>query len=154
VPTLPSTVPKTLIDHVKAIYEDQRVEYYDELRDFERKTFEPYMVNRFLSMNPDQLLLVNEAQLYYDSIGPRESYLFYSQLIPKGKQFHKYVKAKVTGKYERWLLDAVAAYFEVSRAEATDYVRILYLTDAGRDELRMICKTANIPDKKLQKANL
>lgn len=153
-PTLPKTVPKTLFDHLKAIYGDQRIEYFDELRDFEKKTFEVYMINRFLSMNPDHLPLVNEMQLYYSSFGSRESYLFYSQMIPKRPQFHKYIKAKTADKYERWLVEIVAEYFEVSTIEATDYIQQFYLTDAGKDELRDICRTKNIPDKKLKKVKL
>jgi hypothetical protein len=153
-PKLPPTVPKTLIDHVKAIYEDQRVAYFDDLREFEKKTYEPYMVNRFLSMNPDYLPLVNEAQQYYDAFGPRESYLFYSHLLPKGRQFYKYVKAKATEKIEKWLVEIVAKHFEVSTGEASDYIRVMIQTEAGKDELRLICRAFNIPEKKFKKVNL
>ena len=39
-------------DHIKEIYTNQRVNYFDTLTDEDKKTFQPYMINRIISMNP------------------------------------------------------------------------------------------------------
>jgi hypothetical protein len=148
------TSPKKLFDHLNAIYADQTVAYFDTLEDIERKDFNIYMINRFLSMNPREVPIVNLMQQYYYSFDSRSAYLFYSQLVPKGKQFNKYVKGTKEEKIERWLIEIVAQHFSVSMKEAVEYITLMYLTDAGKDELREICVRFNIESKRLKKVNL
>ena len=56
--------PKGLFDHVEAIYTNQRIDYFDNLSDGDKKSYNNYMVNRFLSMNVHQAPFVNELQKY------------------------------------------------------------------------------------------
>jgi hypothetical protein len=146
--------PKKLFDHLNAIYADQTAGYFDGLDDVERKDFNTYMINRFLSMNPRDVPVVNLMQQYYNSFDARSTYLFYSRLIPKGKQFNKYVKGATEEKIERWLLELVATYFEVSTKESLDYVTLMMQTEQGKNELREICVRFNIDKKKLKKVDL
>ena len=79
------SAPKKLFDHLNAIYLNQSPQYWESLTEAERKSYSTFMINRFLSMNMNYIEIVNALQEYYGSIGPRESYLFYSDLLPKGK---------------------------------------------------------------------
>lgn len=145
---------KTLFDHINAIYTDQSLDYFDKLDESDRKTFSVYMVNRFLSMNRHQIPVVNEFQKYWSETGPREAYLFYSQALPKGKQFNKYVKGAKEEKYEPWLVELVGRYFSVSKKDALDYLDIFYATDAGKADLRSICEMFAVEPKKIKKVKL
>ena len=105
-------------------------------------------------MNPEYVEMVNTFQEFLNTISSRESYLFYSQLLPKKRQFNKYIKPSTQVSYEAWMVDAVATYFTVSHHEAIEYIHIMYLTDPGKAQLRHICEIFFIEDKKLTKANL
>jgi hypothetical protein len=144
----------TMIDHLNAIYTNQALDYYDTLPHDDQKTYSAYMINRFLSMNLDYVCVVNEFQEYLNEISPRESYLFFSQLVPKGKQFNRYVKSATQHQYEEWMVDHVATYFAVAKRDAVKYITIMYMTVEGKAELRHICEIYQVDSKKLSKAKL
>ena len=56
---------KGLFDHIKQITMFQNPKYWDTLNDGDKKTWNNYMVHRFLSMNPDWIELVNGIQQYW-----------------------------------------------------------------------------------------
>ena len=144
------TKPKTLFDHIDAIYTNQRVDYFDNLSDGEKKTYNNYMVNRFLSMNPHQVPFVNELQKY--NLPSNIHYLFYSQVLPKGKQFNKYIKKTKEVKYEDWLVNIVVKHFNVSTMEAEEYLNIYYAQN--KSALKLLCQTYGIDNKTLKKVKL
>ena len=143
---------KTLFDHINNIYQNQSPTYYDELTDGDRKSYSTYMVNRFISMNMNYVELVNEIQKY--PIENRESYLFYSQILPKGRQFNKYIKPTKTDSHEKWVLELVSNHFQVSLREAETYLEIFYMTKDGKQELREICESYGVNPKEIKKLKL
>lgn len=145
---------KTFFDHINSIYTNQRIDYFDTLSDADKKTFLPYMINMGISMNGDLLPIVNEVNKYWDQIGPRELYLFYSQILPKGKQYNKWVKGVKDDSYDQWIIDLIAKHYDLSTFEAKSYLRIYYKTDAGRSDLRELLVGYGINDKLLKKAKL
>ena len=130
------------------------MDYYDSLSDVDKKTFNVYVINMGISMNPDFLPFVNEVNKYWDELGPRETYLFYSQILPKGKYFNKWVKGKKDEEYDDWLVQRVASHFEISKAEAKTCLSLFYKTDEGRTELKQILQSYGIDPKKIKKAKL
>jgi hypothetical protein len=146
--------PKTPFDHINAIYNNQRIDYFDTLSDVDKKTFNTYVINMGISMNPDFLPLVNEVNKYWGQLSPRAVYLFYSQMIPKGKYFNKWVKSSKDIEYEPWLIELLVKYFEVSEAEVKTYLTHFYKTDDGRDELKSILEGLGVDAKKLKKVKL
>lgn len=145
---------KTLFEHLNAIYQNQRVDYYDSLDDSDKKSFNVYMINRFISMNSNFLPVVNEIQQYWGCIKAREVYLFYSQLLPKGKQFNKYIKASNEEEYDDWVVNLVKKHYSISEKEATDYLRIYYSTHNNKADLRELLESYGSDSKKLKKAGL
>ena len=141
---------KTLFEHINAIYQEQRKDYFSKLDDGEKRTYSNYMVNRFLSMNIHQLPLVNEIQKY--NLPPDIHYLFFATTIPRGKQYNKYVKAAKETKYEEWLVILVAEHYCVSQDEAIGYLDIYY--DTNKDALRELCENYGVDKKQLKKAKL
>lgn len=128
----------TPFDHIKAIFTNQNIDYYDNLTESEKKTFNIYLINMGISMNPNYISIVNEINKFWDQLKPREVYLFYSQLLPKGKQYNPWIKSKKSQDYEQWMIDLVAKYFEISKSEAVEYIRIFYNSESGKGELKQI----------------
>jgi hypothetical protein len=141
---------KTLFDHINEIYQSQKKNYFSTLDDGEKRTYSTYMVNRFLSMNIHQLPLVNEIQKY--TLPNEAHYLFFSTMIPRGKQYNKYVKSKSETKYEEWLVELVAKHYSVSQVEATSYLEIYYRDD--KPALRSLCEKYGVDPKVIKKAKL
>lgn len=145
---------KTLFNHLDAIYTDQSVGYYDSLSVEDRKTYQSFMINRFISMNMDYVGIVNELQKHWDAIKDRESYLFFSQLLPMGKQWNKYIKAK-KGEKERkcedWILELLALHYSISQREAKMYFETFMNTPEGQLSLKELFEDYGVEPKKIKK---
>ena len=89
----------------------------------DKKSFEPYMIHRFLSMNPDYIEFVNLVQTFPYS-DKEKIYNIYLYMIPKKKMFLKYIKSSKTKRQEK-LLKHIALYYECSLGEAEEYIDIL-----------------------------
>ena len=146
------TKTKSLFDHITHITSKQTKNYWENLTDADRKTSSNYMVHRFLSMNMNWTDLVNEIQKY--KLEPKDLYRLYTEILPKGKQWLRYTKGKKTMKYQRWLLEIVAKYYESSLNEAHDYLEIYYSTEQGKAELKSILQKFGIAPKEIKKLNL
>jgi hypothetical protein len=139
---------KSLWDHLKHIYEVQDENYFKSLTESDKKSWNTYMINRFISMNPNFLPIVNFLQQYYDL--PHE--LYYKLLIsaiPRGKYFFPYIKP---GKefYEKGLIDIIKNHFEIKSDEAVDYLNILYQDDDGKEYVKNICKKYGMDEKEIK----
>jgi hypothetical protein len=89
----------------------------------DKKSFEPYMIHRFLSMNPEYIEFVNLVQTF-PYTDKEKIYNIYLYMIPKKKMFLKYIKSSTKKRQEK-LLGYVASYYECSLGEANEYIDIL-----------------------------
>lgn len=87
------------------------------------KTFEPYMINRFLSMNEDYTELVNYVQAIPYS-EKEKYYKLYCNLLPKKQFWSKYIKSE-TKSPNKDLIHHLTIYFECSSKDVTDYIGFL-----------------------------
>lgn len=144
---------KELFDFLAGITADQKISFFDNLTDGDKKKYKNsrYMIHRFLSMNIHYLPIVNAIQAY-TQVPERNHYLFLTNLLPRGKQYNKYVKGNKDDKYESWLIELVAKHFEISKVEATSYIEIYYKQNTA--ELRSICELYGIDNKTLKKIKL
>ena len=143
---------KSLFDHIKEITSIQKSDYWEKISEEDKKTWSNYMVHRFLSMKMEWVELVNELQKY--NLKPKDLYKLYTNVLPKGKQWLRYTKGKKTMKYQRWLLEIVAKYYESSLNEAHDYLEIYYSTEQGKAELKSILQKFGTEPKEIKKLNL
>ena len=127
---------RELFDHIKWITEKQTKDYWGTLNDTERKRWSNYMINRFLSMKTDWISFVNEVQQY--NLKPKDLYRLYIDMLPKGKQWLRYVKRKKKMNYPNWLLEIITKDFKISISEARQHLDILYMTEQGKQEIREI----------------
>ena len=114
----------------------------------EQKTFSPYMVHRFLSMNQNYVELVNDFQKYY-TLEPKQVYEFYKEVIPKKRSFDKYIKAKKEETYPEWVIEILCEYFKESKNHIIEY---LYLME--KSELRTILEMYGTDSKQIKKLKL
>lgn len=144
---------KSMFDFIAAITENQTDEFFDSLTDDELKLYKNsrYMINRFLSMNPNYLEVVNAVQMY-PAMPDKMHYKFLSSMLPKKKQYNKYIKGTSTVDYQKWLIDLIAKHYLISTAEAIDYLDIFY--KHNKVELRIICEMYAIDPKLITEANL
>jgi hypothetical protein len=136
---------KTLFEHLSGLKEKKTP--WESLSVMDKKSFEPFMVNRFLSMNMEFLELVNELQMYtIGQLSPKDVYKLYLDILPKKRSFDKYIKAKGSDKYNTNVLDYLSQYFEVSHREVKDYLDIL-----TKDEVTEIIQKFGVDKKEIKK---
>ena len=96
--------PKTIFDHLAGI--THKKTKWDDLTEADQKSFSPYLINRWLSMAPELIEIVDMFQHY--TIGPltkEHVYKLYYDILPKGKFFNKYIKGKKSNKYNTELVN-------------------------------------------------
>jgi hypothetical protein len=145
---------KTLFDHIKAVTNEQDPKYWDKLEDADKKTWSNYMILRFMTMNPQWVELISDVLPYLQEAPPRAVYKALIGLIPKSRAFLKYMKAASSEKYEDWIIELIARYYEVSKMEAEDYLKILYETNAGKQHIKEVAESYGTDTKMITKLKL
>lgn len=119
---------KTIFQHLSGIKEKK--ESWTSLSDMDKKSFSPFIINRWLSMNLDLLPIVNILQKYtIGFLSARDVYKVYLDFLPKKKTFDKYVKGSKSSKYNKDVLEYLSKWYGVSQREVTDYLEILSKDD-------------------------
>jgi len=140
-----TTKPKTIFEHLAGI-KDKKVPW-NTLSELDKKSFSPFLINRFLSMNQDLIEFVNEFQIF--SIGllePRDVYKVYYDFLPKVKTYDKYIKGKGTSKYDSELIDYLIKWYKVSSREVIQYLEIM-----DKDDVKSILQAYGLDKKKITK---
>ena len=120
--------PATLFDHLANITWKKKP--WSELSETDQKSFSPYLINRWLSMNINYIELVDMFQQY--TIGPlnkKHVYQLYFDFLPKQKSFNKYIKGKKQDKYNKELVKLIANHYQIARIEAEEYISLLEQTE-------------------------
>ena len=94
---------------------------WDEFTDIDRESFNPYMINRFISMKREYVDIVNISQKYV--LPKRKLYEFYCGLLPKSKSFFRYVKSNKSINQEQ--VNALSKYYMCSTREIIDVLPLL-----------------------------
>ena len=143
---------KNLFDHINAITSQQHPNYWDDISNEDKKSWSNYMVNRFLSMKMDWVELVNEVQKY--QLKPKELYKVYTDILPKKRQWLKYIKGDKEMKYPKWVYEIVAKHLQCSLREASDAIDVYELSAGGQSELADILLKYGIEEKEVRKFGL
>ena len=143
---------KSLFDHVNQITSVQNSNYWEDISDEDKKTWSNYMVNRFLSMKSDWIELVNEVQKY--PLEPKELYKVYTSILPKKKQWLRYIKGNKKMDYPKWVYEIVAKDMQVSMREAVSAVEMYDMSHGGQAELGDILLKYGTEEKEVRKLGL
>jgi|TARA_B110000285_G_scaffold67017_1_gene76958 hypothetical protein len=109
----------------------------------DQDAFNPYMMNRFISMKHEHIDIVNLIQKY--TLPKNSLYNYYCQLIPKKKTFFRYIKPKKNNTNQE-LIDILSKHLKLSKREIKDSYDLL-----GTDFKRSLLQNLNINDKQIKK---
>lgn len=84
-----------------------------------------WMINRYLSMDPEYCEVVNIVQKNTWQMKGEYLYNLYKDLIPQQYKYLKYIKTTNKKEYKTEEVEAVQAYFEISKKEAKEYINLL-----------------------------
>ena len=143
---------KSLFDHVNQVTSVQNPNYWDEISDEDKKSWSNYMINRFLSMKSEWTDLVNEIQKY--PLESKELYKVYTSILPKKKQWLRYIKGDKKMKHPKWVYEIVAKHLQCSMREANDAVEMYRISAGGQSELADILFKYGTEDKEVRKLGL
>ena len=84
-----------------------------------------WMINRYLSMDPEYCEVVNIVQKNTWQMKGEYLYNLYKDLIPQQYKYLKYIKTTKKKEYKLEDIEAVQAYFEISKKQAKEYIDLL-----------------------------
>lgn len=145
---------RTLFNHIQAITSEQDPNYFDKLTEEDQKSWSNFMINRFLSMNPDWVEMVSTILPLTQTLRPKDMYKVYINIIPKGKYYLNYIKGKKEAQYDDFIIELIKKEFLCSERQADDYLDILYSTKEGRENIKWICERYGIEKKQITKLKL
>ena len=112
-------------DHIKNLHTKKLT--WNDFNDEEKKSFNVFIINKGLSMNPNYLGIVNMVQNFTglnQIISPKEVFNIYFNLLPSNFRFYKWIKGEKTKK-DKEKAEYLAMHFKVSTREAYDYLQLL-----------------------------
>ena len=112
-------------DHIKNLHTKKR--HWEDFNDEEKKSFNVFIINKALSMNPSYLGIVNMVQNFTglnQILSQKEVFNIYFNLLPSKFRFYKWIKGEKSKK-EKEKVEYLAMHFKVSTREAYDYLKIL-----------------------------
>ena len=144
----------TIFDWINQINYEKKS--WDSFSEAEQKTFNTFIINRFLSMRVGWVDMVNELQIYTMGIPLKQGdvYKLYCDIFPKSNTFLRYVKGKKEKKYADWVTELVGSHFEVSKSEATDYLQLFYMSKDGKSNLKEIISMYGVEESLIKKLRL
>jgi hypothetical protein len=95
---------------------------WDKFTSEEQKTYNPFINNLFLSMEPSLLEIINEIQRY--QVPNRDHYNFYLKILPKKKLFFRWIKAK-KGVYSKDVINKLATFYNEGSQQINDSLECL-----------------------------
>lgn len=133
---------KTIFDHLKGITKEKVK--WNSLDDADKKSWDDYMITRWLSMSPDYIRYINDLQIVRNSGIRSEDYynmLFYS--LPKKFNYVKYIKKSRIFEDKKELIDFFSNAYSVSKRECLDYIELFHILDM-KNEFDLLLQTHGI----------
>ena len=140
-----------LFDHIKHIRSIQNPDYFKNLTDLDKKSFNHFMILKSLSMNPSLVEDISVLFKYFDKIPSPQFYQLLIGLIPIDKTFYPWIKSNKKS-YNIKLVELVSTYYEISNKESEEYIYLLFSTDKGKKELEDLCITFGLNQKEVELA--
>lgn len=144
-------MPLTIFDHIGKLYSKYDPTFWDSLDNESKKSFNVYMLNRWLSMYPANVEIVNELQKYMLNMSKEDIYRFYTSILDnKNKPFLKYIKIRKK-QYPTELLNIICKYYQESIKQAKSRVELLLLKPDGVDRIKKFLSYRGYDSKEISK---
>lgn len=111
------------------------------------------MINRYLSMEPDFITLVNDIQIMQGSSKLKDKYhfLLWSELLPNKSIFFKYIGKDKSMNWPKQWIEIVSKHFEISMTEAHDAMEMYMVSEGGKLELYEVLTRYGVAAKDIRK---
>jgi hypothetical protein len=139
-----------LFDHINHIREVKNKDYYKSLSEEEKKSFNKYMIIRFLSMDVDIIEDVSFVSKYFQNIPEEQFYQVMIDLVPRGRKFCKYIKNSTEGINET-ILDCICKKYKIGKRDAIDYYNIYTSNDTNLKDLCELIQGFGYSEKEVEK---
>ena len=119
-----------------------------------KKKYSQYMINRYLSMEPDLITTVNDLQIAQGSskLSDKNHFLLWSQLLPNKSIFFKYIgKDKTMMNWPKQWIEIVSKHFEMSQTEAVEAMEMYMISHGGKLELYEVLTRYGITESEIRK---
>jgi len=139
--------PATIFDHLSNITFKKKD--WNSLSELDQKSFSPYLINRWLSMDMDFIEIVDMFQKY--TIGPLDKkhvYQLYHDILPKMKIYNKYIKGKKAKEYNKDLLEMLTSHYQISKRDAKLYID--FWKENGIEDLKNLLKGYGKTEKEIK----
>ena len=110
-----------IFDWVKEVTE--RKGNWDNISEEDKQSFNPYMLNRVLSMNQNYIELVSYVQKFW-ALDNEMIFSIYKQFLPKERVWSKYIKSS-KDKANEDVVKAISTYYQISNRESKQYLKFL-----------------------------
>lgn len=105
----------------------------------EKKTYNPFLTNLWLSMCPELIEIISDVQKY--QVSNKHHYNLYLKVLPKKKLYYRWIKAKKNN-YSEDVIDLLASFYKTSTREISDSLDIL-----DEQKIKSILSNMGINDK-------
>jgi Bacteriophage clamp loader A subunit len=119
---------KGLFDHLNEIREGKSADYYNNLTEQEKKTFNQYVILMGLSMDKECIEEVSYISKYLNLMPDKQFYKVCCDIIPYGKKFSKWIKSSKV-KFDKEIINKLSIYYKIGGDEANEYCEILVQND-------------------------
>lgn len=134
---------KNLFDHLEGL--TSKKTKWEDLTEEDKKTVNPYLLNRFISMNQYYLNKVNNINQFTYDLDPKDIYNYYLNCLPNKKTFFRYIKK--SGKNENQeLINILTDYYKESSKVVEQY-----LINLTKDHIIEILRNLSYNEKEIKK---
>jgi hypothetical protein len=113
---------KTIFDHLKGITKEKIP--WDSLSDSDKKSWDDFMITRWLSMKMEYVEFLNELQLYRSGeLKDSNYYNFLLHTLPAETSYYKYIKRPRVFETHKKILEFFSSVYKVSHRESLDIIK-------------------------------
>lgn len=140
---------KHIFDHLKGVTKDKLS--WNSLSDADKKSWDDYMITRWLSMYPEYIEYVNELQSIRNTgMDSREYYNMLLYSLPKKYSYIKYIKKPNTFENKKELLTFLSNAYKTSKRECLDIINIFRSLKLN-DEFDVLMQTHGLQEDEKEK---
>lgn len=116
---------KKFKDHIVQITQTKDRDYYNNLTDVERRSFNTYLILKYLSYCYELIPILSEYQSIVEQLPPDRLYLVLIEIIPKGDYIFKFTRRRKIGTYLNSEVELISKYYGCSKNQGKDYIDVL-----------------------------
>lgn len=117
---------KNIFDHLNNLTIGKDKTYYKNLTEKERKDYNLFMLQRYISMDKRFTNFISFIDKYVFNCYDKEMYnKLMMKVLPNERIYFQYVKKNKSEKIDKLIIELLSKKFEISQREAEEYIQYL-----------------------------